>query len=150
VDIHCWVDHLFNNISINKAAYTFTVNISSTPKDVYPFWQSCTTFDHALSALRSDFQQQLTQTRFHSIFDDSIGILNPRKPTTGNCNSPYSYVNVDKIYDFLQSINILNHWLKWILFHLIWFKIIKHIYQICMNILFILDHQQIKQNGINL
>ena len=102
-------------ISLNSAAYTFTVDTSSTPTDVYAFWQSCTTFDHAQSALRKDFQDQLTQTvkdlkiefiRFHSIFDDSIGILNPRQPTTGNGNSPYSYVNVDKIYDFLQSINL--------------------------------------------
>ena len=102
-------------ITINSAAYTFTVDTSSTPNEVYPFWQSATTFDHAYCALRKDFQDQLRTTvqelkiefiRFHSIFDDSIGILNPRNPTTGNGNSPYSYVNVDKIYDFLQSINI--------------------------------------------
>lgn len=103
------------NIWMSSAAYTFSVDTSSTPKEVYPFWQSCTTFDHAYSALRKDFQDQLTQTqkdlklefiRLNGMFDDQIGILNPRLPTTGNGNSPYSYVNVDKIYDFLVSIGI--------------------------------------------
>eukprot|EP01084_Bolivina_argentea_P276702 472200_1 len=100
---------------VHSGTHKFTVDLSSTSNDVYAFWQSCTTMDHAYVALRADFQEQLATTvkelkiefiRFHSIFDDSIGIYNPRKPTTGNGNSPYSYVNVDKIYDFLQSINI--------------------------------------------
>ena len=71
---------------------------------------SGTTFDHGYLALRSDFQEQLEMThkdlniewvRFHNIFDDDVGIVNPRNPSL-----PYSYVNVDKIYDYIQLIGM--------------------------------------------
>ena len=71
---------------------------------------SGTTFDHGYLALRSDWREQLLQThkdlniewvRFHNIFDDDIGIVN-----AGNPSLPYSYVNVDKIYDWIQSIGM--------------------------------------------
>ena len=94
----------------NGDTYTFTVDCKDTPSSIWSFWESCTTFDHGYEALREDFQEQLTLVhnelatewvRFHSIFDDSVGIVNPSNPSW-----PYSYVNVDKIYDFVTSIDM--------------------------------------------
>ena len=61
-------------------------------------------------ALRSDWRDQLKEThedlniewvRFHNILDDDIGIINPKDPSL-----PYSYINVDKIYDYIHSIGM--------------------------------------------
>ena len=79
-------------------------------KKVWSFWQSCTTADHAWLALQRDFQDQLSRVhdnlgreyvRFHGIFDDDVGILNHQDPSIG-----YSFSNIDKMYDFILSINM--------------------------------------------
>eukprot|EP01084_Bolivina_argentea_P276706 472204_1 len=93
-----------------KGPTIFTVDLSVKPLPVWNLWESCTTFDHGYLALRYDWREQLLQThkdlniqyvRFHNIFDDDIGIVNPKNPSL-----PYSYVNVDKIYDWIISIGM--------------------------------------------
>lgn len=58
-------------------------------------------------ALREDYQQQLltahekvgiTSVRFHGVLDDDVG------PVNGV--NDYSFVNIDKIYDYIVSIDM--------------------------------------------
>lgn len=86
---------------------TFIVDFNSNIKPVWPFYESCTTADVAHLALRQDWQQHLKETRqdigvkyvrFHGIFDDDVGIVNGY--------NDYSYVNVDKIYDYVLSLGM--------------------------------------------
>ena len=110
----------------------FTVDFNQNSLPIWKFWErycyicilhayikqitystlstSGTTFDHAYVALRQDWRDQLLQThqdlniewvRFHNILDDDIGIVN-----AGNPSLPYSYINVDKIYDYIYSIGM--------------------------------------------
>ena len=93
-----------------SATTTFKVDLTGKTSSVWPFWESCSSYDHAYPALRSDWQQQLKQThdelglkfvRFMGIFDDDIGISNPK-----NSKAPYSYLNADVIYDYILSIDM--------------------------------------------
>ena len=92
------------------SATTFKVDLSGSTASVWPFWESCSSFDHAYPALRADWQQQLKTVhdelglkfvRFMGIFGDDIGISNPK-----NKNAPYSYYNSDTIYDYILSIGM--------------------------------------------
>ena len=94
----------------HSATTTFKVDLSGKTGSVWPFWESCTSFDHAYPALRSDFLEQLNTThkelgtkfvRFMGIFDDDIGISNPK-----NSKAPYSYLNADVIYDGVLSVGM--------------------------------------------
>ena len=96
--------------SVTQQQFECDFSNTSAVHPVWSFWESCTTGDHAYLALRSDYQEQLTQVhnelnieyiRFHGIFDDDVGILNSQDPSMG-----YSYANIDKIYDFFVSIGI--------------------------------------------
>ena len=97
------------------ASKSYTVDLSTNPSPIWSFWETSTTFDHGYQALRQDWRESLLEThldlgtqfvRFHETFDDDIGIANPKKPTTGNGDSPYSYINIDKIYDYILSIGM--------------------------------------------
>ena len=97
-------------LKINAADTTFKIDLTDETKKVWPFWESCTTFDHAYPALRADFQQQLKLihdelgtkfVRFMNIFGDDIGISNPKDE-----NALYSYLNADLIYDYILSIGM--------------------------------------------
>eukprot|EP01084_Bolivina_argentea_P131613 232281_1 len=105
-----WVGILLLGNCIVSAQTTFKVDLSGETKKVWAFWESCTSYDHAYPALRSDWQQQLKTiheelgtkfVRFMGIFDDEIGISNPWHSTAS-----YSYYNSDTIYDYILSIGM--------------------------------------------
>eukprot|EP01084_Bolivina_argentea_P276705 472203_1 len=88
----------------------FTVDFGKSPSKVWKFWESGTTEDHGYLALRYDFREQLEQVhrdlniqyvRLNNMFSDDLGIINPSKPSL-----PYSYINIDKIYDWVTSIGM--------------------------------------------
>ena len=80
---------------------------SSTTYNFDFFWNHCVGSGHGSLALREDWQQHLQNAhesigvksvRFHGILDDDVG------PVNGI--NDYSFVNIDKIYDYLLSINM--------------------------------------------
>ncbi len=91
-------------------ATVFTADLAGPATPLKHAWQWCVGSDHATTALRADWQQQLTQARrdlgfrhvrFHGILDDDMGTL--------ICQSDepvYSFFNTDRIFDFLLSIGM--------------------------------------------
>ncbi len=84
--------------------------MKATPVPLNHAWQWCVGSDHAPTALRADWQAQLTRAkkdlgfrfvRFHGILDDDMGTLicQDDKPL-------YSFFNTDRIFDFLLSIDM--------------------------------------------
>ena len=97
-----------NILSISNAiTQEWKVDLDSTPKPFYYYWQKCVGSGHASLALREDWQQLLTiahkelgfeYVRFHGILMDDVGAVNGI--------NDYSFVNIDKIYDYILSINM--------------------------------------------
>lgn len=90
----------------------FTLDLTSDTQILHKNWEFCIGSCHASTALRADWQQQLTKCqrnigfryiRFHGIFDDDMSVV--RKPFFGN-ELLLSFTNIDKIFDFLLSINM--------------------------------------------
>eukprot|EP01084_Bolivina_argentea_P107343 191920_1 len=86
----------------------WSINITSTNQQHFEyFWNKCVGSGHGSLALRADWQEQLkyvhdeigfTSIRFHGILDDDIGAVNGI--------NDYSFVNIDKIYDYIVSLNM--------------------------------------------
>lgn len=88
----------------------FHCNLESGSAPLRHPWRHCIGSGHATLALRSDWQQQLTQARadlgfkyvrFHGLLDDDMGTL--------ICQSNqfvFSFFNIDRIFDFLLSIGM--------------------------------------------
>ena len=73
-------------------------------------WQYCVGSDHATTALRADWQQQLTRARrdlgfrhvrFHGLLHDDMGTL-----VCHDNRFLYSFFNCDRIFDFLLGISM--------------------------------------------
>lgn len=87
---------------------TWNINISeSDSSSFYYFFNKAVGSGHGSLLLRSDWQQYMTQghdlinfsmVRAHGILDDDVGVVNGEKD--------FSFINVDKIYEFLLSINM--------------------------------------------
>ena len=98
--------HLIISISLERQEWI--INISSSTQSTFNYyWLGCVGSGHASLALRQDYHQQLqyisdklgtTSVRFHGILDDDVGSVNGV--------NDYSFVNIDKIYDYLLSINM--------------------------------------------
>ena len=80
---------------------------TSTQYSFHFWWNKCIGSGHGSLALRQDWQQQLkyahdrigiNSVRFHGILDDDVGSVNGV--------NDYSFINIDKIYDYLLSINM--------------------------------------------
>jgi len=76
------------------------------------YWEMCVGSCHAATALRADWQQQLARchrelgfryVRFHGLFDDDMSVAVRPLLAAGPA---YCFTNIDKIYDFLLSINM--------------------------------------------
>jgi xylan 1,4-beta-xylosidase len=76
------------------------------------YWELCVGSCHAPTALRSDWQEMLRQcrkdigfryVRFHGLFDDDMSVA--LKPLLAD-KPVLSFVNIDKIYDYLLSIGM--------------------------------------------
>ena len=91
-----------------QSAQEWSIDISSKSADHFEFWwNKCVGSGHASLALREDWQDKIkyihdeigvTSVRMHGILDDDVGIVNGI--------NDYSFVNLDKIYDYLVSIDM--------------------------------------------
>ena len=91
-----------------QSAQVWKSTVSSSTTYTFDFyWNKCTGSGHGALALREDWQEMVknahdkvgvTSVRFHGILDDDVG------PVNGV--NDYSFVNIDKIYDYLLSINM--------------------------------------------
>lgn len=88
----------------------FSCNLSASTTKLQHVWEHTVGSDHALMALRADWQAQLKKShdelgfrhvRFHGILDDDIGTL-----TCQQYKLVYSFFNSDQIFDFLLSIGM--------------------------------------------
>lgn len=89
---------------------TFRCDLSAASTPLAHAWEHTVGSDHALLALRADWQQQLRRcheelgfrhVRFHGLLDDDMGTL--------ICHQDkflYSFFNTDRIWDFLVSIGM--------------------------------------------
>ena len=89
---------------------TFRCNLAGAATHLPHFWEHTVGSDHALMALRADWQQQMRRARdelgfryvrFHGLFDDDVGTV-----VRNNDALLYSFFNVDQIMDFLLSIGM--------------------------------------------
>jgi xylan 1,4-beta-xylosidase len=91
-------------------ATTFISRLSSATTPLKHAWEHTVGSDHALLALRTDWQEQLRRchvelgfrhVRFHALLTDDMGTLvcHHGKPL-------YSFFNADRIWDFLLSIGM--------------------------------------------
>jgi xylan 1,4-beta-xylosidase len=88
----------------------FACDLGGIPVQLRHCWEYCVGSDHAPTALRADWQQQLKRcneelgferVRFHGLLSDDLGTL--------VCESDelvYSFFNADQIFDFLISIGM--------------------------------------------
>lgn len=90
----------------------FVLDKNSRRKPLPRYWNFCVGSCHAATALRADWQQQLAQcrrelgfryVRFHGLFCDDMNVV-LKNMFTGAIN--LSFVNIDKVFDFLLSIGI--------------------------------------------
>ena len=91
-------------------ATTFISRLSAATTPLKHAWEHTVGSDHALLALRTDWQEQLRRchvelgfrhVRFHALLTDDMGTLvcHEGKPL-------YSFFNADRIWDFLLSIGM--------------------------------------------
>ena len=93
----------------------FKIN-SDSKKSFSHYWEMCVGSSHAYTALRADYQEQLTKVhqdmgikyvRFHGLFDDEMSVCVENFDFTGKSEGiTYNFVNIDKIYDFLIRIGM--------------------------------------------
>jgi xylan 1,4-beta-xylosidase len=88
----------------------FTCDASAKPRALPHFWEYCVGSGRAALALRADWQAQLKQcheelgfrhVRFHGLLGDDMGTLTEHKDEL-----LYSFHNIDRIHDFLRSIDM--------------------------------------------
>lgn len=88
----------------------FLCDLTGTSVPLKHFWEYCVGSDHALVALRADWQQQLKRcheelrferVRFHGLLSDDVGTL-----VCEEDELVYSFFNADQIFDFLVSIGM--------------------------------------------
>lgn len=92
--------------------HTFSLDITSPRKPLNRYWNFCVGSCHAATALRADWQRQLEQchrelgfryVRFHGLFCDDMNVV-LKNMLTGQIT--LSFVNIDKVFDFLLSIGM--------------------------------------------
>src|SRR5690348_5134774 len=88
----------------------FSCDLSAPAIELRHCWEHTVGSDHALMALRADWQAQLRKAhdelgfryvRFHGILDDDVGTLVREQDEL-----IYSFFNSDRIFDFLLSIGM--------------------------------------------
>lgn len=91
---------------------TFKLDSNSKTTDFLPYWNVCVGSCHAATALRADWQNQLSRcrrdigfryVRFHGLFDDDMSVA--VRPMMAK-SPEFCFTNIDKIYDFLLSIGM--------------------------------------------
>eukprot|EP01084_Bolivina_argentea_P044501 81882_1 len=104
----CWLLLVLHFGKVKASSLSFKTTISSNNSYKFVnFWNKCAGSGHASLALRADWQHALKEchdkfglesVRFHGILDDDVGSYNG----VGD----YSFVNIDKIFDYMVSIGV--------------------------------------------
>jgi xylan 1,4-beta-xylosidase len=88
----------------------FACDLSTPPQPLRHPWRHCVGSCHAPTALRADWQQQLTRAhselgfrhvRFHGLLSDDMGTL-----VNQDDQFLFSFFNIDRVFDFLLSIGM--------------------------------------------
>jgi xylan 1,4-beta-xylosidase len=91
-------------------AVTFDCDLSQPSQPLRHPWRHCVGSCHAPTALRADWQQQLTRAhrelgfrhvRFHGLLSDDMGTL-----VNQDDQFLFSFFNIDRVFDFLLSIGM--------------------------------------------
>ncbi|MDR2792872.1 MAG: hypothetical protein LBB61_04295 [Treponema sp.] len=92
----------------------FKIDLTAPAKELDRYWEMCVGSCHAATALRSDWQSQMTRcrrelgfkyVRFHGLFNDDMNVVQQPVPIPGTpLRLCFTYVDV--IFDFLLSINM--------------------------------------------
>ena len=100
---------IISTVSINNAiTQEWKVDLNVDPKPFYYYWDTCVGSGHASLMLRSDWRKWMKNghdnigfkyVRGHGILDDDVGSVNNNKQNI-------SFINIDKIYKWLLSINM--------------------------------------------
>ena len=95
-------------VSVASAATSeWKIDLNAKTKPFYYYWDQSVGSGHAALMTRSDWQQYMknghdaigfTMVRGHGIFDDDVGSVNG--------NNDFSFINIDKIYQYLLSIGV--------------------------------------------
>lgn len=95
---------------INKVENIIDVDLNKTIKRINHTWKNLITIGRAKEALMKDVQDHLREIqrkigfkyiRFHGIFDDSMMVYDEE-----NNNPSFNFTYIDKLFDFLLSINL--------------------------------------------
>jgi xylan 1,4-beta-xylosidase len=97
-----------------KQVKEFSLNLKSQSKMIDHYWELCVGSCHAATALRADWQEQMTRcrrdlgfkyVRFHGLFNDDMNVAQQPIPVPG-VPLRLCFTYVDVIFDFLLSINM--------------------------------------------
>ncbi|EQK43195.1 bacterial regulatory helix-turn-helix s, AraC family protein [[Clostridium] bifermentans ATCC 638] len=95
---------------IDKVENVVHVDASKTIKSINNTWKNLITIGKAKEGLMKDVQEHLIEIqskigfkyiRFHGIFDDSMMVYDEK-----NNNPSFNFTYIDKLFDFLLSINL--------------------------------------------
>jgi len=95
----------------------FLIDAEQKGKSFPHYWEMCVGSCRAYTALRADWQKQMKKAhdelgfryvRFHGIFCDDMSVcIEAEKPFTHeSLGIVYNFINIDKIFDFLLSIDM--------------------------------------------
>jgi xylan 1,4-beta-xylosidase len=97
-----------------KQVKEFSLDLNGQTKTLDHYWELCVGSCHAATALRSDWQTQMTQcrrelgfqyVRFHGLFNDDMNVVQQPIPVPG-VPLRLCFTYIDVIFDFLLSINM--------------------------------------------
>jgi xylan 1,4-beta-xylosidase len=97
-----------------KQIKEFTLDLNGQGKRLDHYWELCVGSCHAATALRADWQEQMTRcrrelgfqyVRFHGLFNDDMNVVQQPVPVPG-VPLRLCFTYIDVIFDFLLSINM--------------------------------------------
>ena len=93
---------------------SFNLDLTAPARRLDHYWELCVGSCHAATALRADWQEQMTRchrelgfqyVRFHGLFDDDMNVVQQPIPVPG-VPLRFCFTYIDVIFDFLLSINM--------------------------------------------
>jgi xylan 1,4-beta-xylosidase len=97
-----------------KQVKEFSLDLNGHSRTLDHYWELCVGSCHAATALRADWQEQMTRchrelgfryVRFHGLFNDDMNVVQQPVPVPG-VPLRLCFTYIDVIFDFLLSINM--------------------------------------------
>ncbi|MDR0656206.1 MAG: hypothetical protein LBG22_07825 [Treponema sp.] len=91
----------------------FRLDVQGERTPLEKYWEFSVGSCHAVTGLRTDWQEMLRRCRetigfryirFHGLFDDAMSVV--KDSIFGDDDVEFSFVNIDKLFDFLLSIGM--------------------------------------------